>query len=144
MIMISACLMGKNCKYNGGNNLRREIAEMPGEKLEFCPECLGGLRIPHDPSEIEEGFSGEDVLDGKARVLSKNGADVTDEFIRGAKKTLAIAQANNIQKVYFKQSSPSCGCGLIYDGTFSGVKKHGYGVTAALLRRNGIEVTGIE
>ncbi len=144
MIMVSACLTGRNCKYSGGNNYRPEIAELSGEKIEFCPEHIGGLPIPRAPSEIEEGYDGFDVIDGKAKVFDKNGTDVTAQFVLGAIKALETVLSKNIRKVYFKQSSPSCGCGLIYDGTFGGVKKPGFGVTAALLKRNNIEVIGIE
>ncbi len=144
MVMVSACLLGKNCKYNGGNNLREEMTSLMEGKIEFCPECEGGLSVPRIPSEIEPGFDGFDVVAGRARVFDKNGNDVTAEFIKGAEMTLETALKNNIEKAYLKQSSPSCGCGLIYDGSFGGMKKSGFGVTAALLKINGIEVVGVE
>ena len=144
MIIISACLMGKNCKYNGKNNLRPELLHLKDEAVLICPEAFGKMPIPRMPSEIEPGFSGGDVLDGKARVFSSDGKDVTEHFIKGSEKVLETAVKHGITKAYLKQSSPSCGCGKIYDGTFSDVKKSGDGVLTALLKRNGIEVTGIE
>ncbi len=143
MIMVSACLLGRNCKYSGGNNYRSEL-DCDDEFLEFCPECAGGLEIPRAPAEIEPGFCGDDVISGRACVKDKEGKNVTEQFIKGAQAALEIAVSHNIKKAMLKQSSPSCGCGLIYDGTFSGTKKKGDGVTAALLKKNGIEVIGIE
>ena len=136
--------MGKNCKYNGKNNLRPDLLHLKDEAILVCPEALGKMPIPRLPSEIEPGFSGEDVLDGKAKVFSSDGKDVTKHFINGAEKVLETAVQHNVKQAYLKQSSPSCGCGKIYDGTFTDVKKSGDGVLAALLKRNGIEVTGIE
>ncbi len=144
MIMVSACLMGKNCKYNGGNNLRTDLSGLIDSAIFVCPEVWGGMTTPRLPSEIECGFSGEDVLDGKAKIFSSDMKDVTEHFTSGAKKVLETALKHGITKAYLKQSSPSCGCGKIYDGTFTGTKKDGDGVLTALLKRNGIEVTGIE
>ncbi len=144
MVMVSKCLLGENCKYSGGHNYRSEIFQLSEEILSFCPECSGGLKTPRQPAEIEEGFDGFDVIDGKAKVYNKINEDVTAEFLSGAKKALEVAKANGITKAYFKQSSPSCGNLKIYDGTFSGNKKSGAGVTAALFIKNGIEVIGIE
>lgn len=142
----SACLNGVNCKYNGKNNLRAEIRqkiETEGGVL-LCPEQAGGLGIPHPPSEIEPGYDGSDVLAGRAKVLDRDGKDVTQAFVEGAQRTLQKVLANGVKTVYLKQSSPSCGCGLIYDGTFSGRKIPGDGVTAALLKQHGIEVIAVD
>lgn len=144
MIIISACLMGENCKYNGKNNLRSEMLDLKNDAVLVCPEVFGGMSIPRLPSEIETGFSGEDVLDGKAKIFASDGTDVTKYFTDGSFKVLEIAQKYGIKKAYLKQSSPSCGCGKIYDGTFGNTKKCGNGILTALLKRNGIEVTGIE
>lgn len=144
MVIVSACLMGENCKYNGKNNLRAELLGLKDEAILICPEVAGGMETPRLPSEIEPGFSGDDVTIGKARVFASDGKDVTENFLHGSKKILEIAKENGITKAFLKQSSPSCGCGKIYDGTFTGVKKDGDGVLTALLKKNGIEVTGIE
>ena len=105
----------------------------------ICPEYLGGLEIPRRPAEIQ-GYSGERVLDGLCKVLNNNGEDVTYEFVDGAKKALIIAKACGATKAILKSKSPSCGSGIIHDGTFSGKTIKGDGVTAAILKRNGIQV----
>lgn len=104
-----------------------------------CPELLAGLPIPRSPSEIRGG-SGENVLDGKARVFSKEGIDLTACFLKGARNTLEIARQHKCSSAILKSRSPSCGVGQIYDGTFTSRLIPGDGVTAALLKRNGIEV----
>lgn len=141
MILISACLLGRNVKYSGGNNLCPWLKKYYNttDFTPFCPECLATLPIPRPPVEIQNG-SGEDVLVGAACVKDKTGLDVTTEFLSGAQKSLAIAQKLNVTCAILKARSPSCGCGQIYDGSFSGAKKDGNGVTAALLMQNGIKV----
>lgn len=140
-ILLSACLAGINCVYDGTNKLHPVFNKMFQNKevVIFCPEALGGMKIPHPPSEIvdSDGFA---VLKGKARVVSAGGKDVTAYFLEGAQKTLKLAQKNKIKKAILKSKSPSCGCGLIHDGTFCGKLTPGFGVTAALLQKNGIEV----
>lgn len=141
MIIVSACLCGINCKYSGGNNLDNKILKMfkEGKAIPVCPEQLGGLTTPRPPQEIVSG-SGEDVLLNKAKVISIDGNNHTDEFIKGAEEVLSIAKKCNADLAVLKADSPSCGTGEIYDGTFSGAKVKGYGVTAALLKQNGIKV----
>ena len=134
MILISACLLGRNVKYSGGNNLCPWLA-----KYYNTPECLAMLPIPRPPVEIQNG-SGEDVLNGKACVKDKTGLDVTREFLNGAQKALQIAKNKGTNYAILKARSPSCGCGEIYDGTFSGGKKCGNGVAAELLMQHGIKV----
>lgn len=131
MVLVSACLVGVNCKYNGGNNYNEKIMELVknGEAILVCPEQLGGLTTPRNPSEISNG-----------KVIMNNGHDVTSNFNRGAKEVLELAKRLNIKKAILKSKSPSCGHGLIYDGTFSGKKIIGNGITAQLLIDNGIEV----
>ncbi len=140
-ILLSACLAGINCVYDGSNKLHSFFAGMHKRKevIIFCPEALGGLKIPHSPSEIKGG-DGFDCLCGKARVLSKEGKDVTEFFIKGAESVLELAKKSGSRKAVLKSKSPSCSCGWIFDGTFSGKLISGYGVTAALLKKNGIEV----
>lgn len=144
MKLISACLVGINCKYNGKNNLEdlpekiyKEYKE--GKLIPVCPEQLGGFATPRKPAQIYKSSGGE-VLDGEGKVFDEDGKELTEDFIRGAREILKIAQDLNIQEVILKQRSPSCGCGKIYDGTFSKTVKKGDGVTAALLKRNDIKV----
>lgn len=131
MILVSACLLGKNCKYNGGNNLCRKVIEFLKDKeyTEICPECMGGLSTPRAPSEIKDG-----------KVFSENGTDVTREFLKGAEESLKLAKEYGVSMAILKQGSPSCGCGRIYDGSFSGNKIKGMGITAKLLKNHGLEI----
>lgn len=139
--MVSACLLGIPCRYDG------TAKEVPGLKeqlddyrlIPFCPETLGGLTIPRFPAEIEDG-DGSQVLSGTAQVRNQNGEDVTAEFIQGARMTLAMAKLNQPSMIVAKAKSPSCGTGQIYDGSFTGKLKNGDGVTGALLRQNGFRV----
>lgn len=130
-LLVSACLLGENCKYNGGNNYTPAVEALRErfEVIPVCPEQLGGLPTPRTPSERAGG-----------RVLTRDGRDVTEAFRQGAEKTLAIAQAEGAARAVLQVRSPSCGCGTIYDGTFSGKLVHGKGVTAQLLEQNGIKV----
>ncbi|MCR1962281.1 DUF523 domain-containing protein [Clostridium perfringens] len=141
MILISGCLCGVNCKYNGENNLNENILKLlkEGRAVIACPEQLGGLKTPRIPSEIVGG-TGKDVLKGKAKVLGKDGTDVTKEFLKGAYETLNIAKSINAEYVILKAKSPSCGLGVIYSGNFNGEKKEGNGVTCELLLQNGFKV----
>lgn len=144
MIIVSACLLGENCKYSGGNNKAENVIKyLEGkEYILVCPEQLGKLSTPRDPSEIitEGNKDGNDVLDKNIKVLSNKGVDVTDNFIKGAEETLKIAKEHNVKKAILKAGSPSCGYKKIYDGTFSGNKVQGMGVTAAILNKENIEL----
>ena len=143
MIVVSACLCGVNCKYDGGNNLNSELFEQfkKGKVMPVCPEQLGGLCTPRMPSEIIGGTA-KQILEGKdgAKVVRCDGKDITDEFLRGAYETLKIAKSIQATRAILKASSPSCGAGNIYDGSFSGKKISGNGITAELLMKNGIKV----
>jgi uncharacterized protein YbbK (DUF523 family) len=146
MRLISACLLGVRCTWSSDDKYKNDRAiELSRVEtlIPVCPEQLGGLATPRAPQEIQ-GSTGEDVLNGKCKVLNKNGEDVTEEFIRGAEETLKIIRQLNIKEFIGKSKSPSCGCGQIYDGSFSGRLIKGDGVTIALLRRNGIRVTSEE
>lgn len=138
------CLCGVNCKYSGGNNYDESVLEIinEGDAIPVCPEVMGGLGTPRVPHEIVGG-DGFDVLEGRAKVLSKDGEDNTDAFIAGAKKVLEIAKKLDVKEVILKSKSPSCGNGKIYDGSFSGVLIDGVGVTTALLIKNGIVVRSV-
>jgi uncharacterized protein YbbK (DUF523 family) len=140
--LISACLLGTKCAWDGRDIYRngKAIELLNSETLiPVCPEQLGGLKTPRAPQEIQGG-TGEDVLLGKCKVLNIDGEDVTREFITGAEETLKIARLFHIEEFIGKSRSPSCGCGQIYDGTFCPKLIDGDGVTAALLKRNGIRV----
>ena len=131
MIFVSACLLGENCKYSGGNNRNETVISFLNDKeyLAVCPERAGGLPAPRPPAEIRDG-----------RVIDKEGKDVTAEFLLGAEKTLALAKKHRPELCILKANSPSCGCGEIYDGTFSGRKISGNGKTVDLLLKNGFSV----
>ena len=130
-LLISGCLIGNNTKYNGGNNYNPLIEKLK-EKYELvviCPEVMGGLSTPRNPSEI----NGD-------RVISSVGVDVTKEFNLGAEMAYNIAVNNNVKKALLKEGSPSCGSNKIYDGTFTGVKIDGKGITVRKLKELGIEI----
>ena len=115
---------------------------MEGKVKPVCPECLAHLPIPRCPSEIVGG-DGRDVLAGTARVMSRDGRDITNAFLHGARAVLEAAQRCGARRAYLKSKSPSCGVRAIYDGTFTHTLKEGKGVAAALLEQNGIEVVEI-
>ena len=139
--MVSACLAGIRCSFDGKNRLNKyaKRLHMHGDALAVCPEVLGSLPVPRQRSEITGG-SGKDVLDNKARVITLKGTDVTGNFIKGARSALKLAKKHKIKKAILKSKSPSCGPGVIYDGTFSGILKKGDGVLAAVLRQNKIMI----
>ena len=131
MILVSACLLGENCKYSGGNNRNEAVLDfLKGkEYLPVCPEREGGLPCPRPPAEIQGD-----------RVMDREGNDVTTGFQIGAEKTLALVMEHHAELCILKANSPSCGFGTIYDGTVSGNKIHGNGITAALLAKNGFKI----
>ena len=143
-ILISACLAGLPVRYNGSakplahSAVERWRAE--GRLVVLCPELSGGFQVPRPPAEIENGLNGDDVLDGRARVLEISGGDVSAAYIDGARVALDVARENGCRHALLIDGSPSCGSGFVYDGTFSGSRHAGQGVTAALLRRDGIAV----
>ena len=145
-ILISACLLGHAVRYNGGASdlahpaVRRWQAE--GRLVTICPEVTAGFSIPRPPAEVAEGRTGEAVLHGAASVIERGGADVTALFLEGARAALALALQNGCRFALLTEGSPSCGSGFIHDGSFSGRKHAGHGVTAALLLQNGIRVFG--
>lgn len=130
-ILVSACLLGIDSKYDGENNKNEKILKLMDKYIliPFCPEIMGGLSTPREPSEI--------VND---KVLSSSGIDVTKEFVKGAKESLKLAKIYNIKKAIMKSKSPSCGYNKIYDGTFSHRIIKGDGVTAKLFLDNGIKI----
>lgn len=130
-ILVSACLLGVDCKYSGGNNYNEKVLEYikDYEVIPVCPEIMGGLSTPRPPSER--------IGD---KVINNQGTDVTNEYSKGANETLKLAKLFNVKKALLKAKSPSCGKGKIYDGTFTGTLIEGNGVTVDLLESNGISV----
>ena len=143
-VLVSACLMGRRVRYDGRakpvDDATVERWRGEGRLVVHCPEIAGGLPVPRPPAEIEPGADAADVLAGRARILTPEGVDVTDHFVSGARAALATAQAHGVAVALLKQSSPSCGSRVVYDGTFAGRKVPGEGVTAHLLREHGIPV----
>ena len=129
-LLISNCLLGVNCKYNGGNNFRKALQKINIPYVPICPETFGGLKIPRVPSEIQSNRT----------VLDKTGLDISNAFELGAVKSLEIALENNCEIALMKSKSPSCGYGRIYDGSFSGKLIEENGITAEKLEENNILV----
>ena len=130
-ILVSACLLGENCKYSGGNNRNERVLEyVKGhEVIPICPEVMGGLSTPRPPAEIVDGV-----------VINKEGVNVDMEYRLGAQRALEIALREGAEAAILQSRSPSCGVREIYDGTFSGARIPGMGVTARLLKEHGIRV----
>jgi len=142
-ILVSACLIGENVRYNGRVKVNEtgwlKDWKRRGRLVAFCPEVAGGLPVPRPCSEIS-GHDGRTVLYGDAKVMNIKGKDVTQYFLTGAQKALELARLHNIKLAVLKDGSPSCGSTYIYDGSFSGIKKPGKGVTTVLLQENNIRV----
>lgn len=136
MILVSACLAGVKCRYDGESNKNQSIVDLvkSGRAIAVCPELLGGLDTPRDFCE----------LNSSNRVITYKGEDITDFYTRGAYKTLEIAKIVNAEIAILQQRSPSCGCGKIYDGSFSRKLINGDGCTAKLLKENGVIVCNDE
>ena len=130
-LLISSCLLGNNVKYNGKNNYASGIEKLKNkyELIIICPEVMGGLPIPRIPSEI---------LNDK--VINKEGKDVTTNFICGMEKAVELVKKYNIKKALLKEGSPSCGSHYIYDGTFTGTKVDGLGITSRALTKLGVKI----
>lgn len=132
-ILVSHCFLGEPCRYDGASRLDRQIIELhrAGHNLiPVCPEVLGGLDVPRLPAEIQP--------DG--RVMTRDGRDVTAAYRAGAERVLEIAKENGCTVAILKARSPSCGCGEIYDGSFTHTVISGWGITARLLEAAGLEV----
>lgn len=135
MDIVSACLVGVKCRYDGETNTVESLKEKfeKGELMPICPEVLGGLKTPRDPAEIV-------MVQSEKYVMTGSGEDVTEAFVFGAYKTLEIAKTIGAKCAYLKSKSPSCGCHKIYDGHFSRTLIKGRGITAQLLLEHGITV----
>lgn len=134
MKVVSACLAGISCRYDARGAADEKVVELvkSGNAVPVCPEQLGGLPTPRPCCELKDG-----------RVITTNGVDVTENFIRGAEEALKIAKMCGADEALLKGGSPSCGCEQIYDGTFSGKKIPGEGIFAAILKAHGIKVKSV-
>jgi uncharacterized protein YbbK (DUF523 family) len=143
-VLVSACLLGRECRYDGRHNrdnaLERELAARGLRAVAFCPEEHGGLGTPRPAAWIEAGGAGA-VLDGSARVVTDAGVDVTEGFLRGARGALETCAVHAIRRAFLKERSPSCG---VHNTHADGRLVAGPGVTAELLRRHGVAVEGVE
>lgn len=130
MRLVSACLLGIDCRYDGQNRLDEKVMQLAAKEvlIPVCPEQLGGLGTPREPVTIIGG-GGSEVLDGKARVVNESGEDVTENLVKGAEEALKIAKLFSVREAIVKAGSPSCGCGENRDG-----------VATAMLKRNGVRV----
>jgi len=147
MKLCSACLLGLECRYDGKSNLEKASAELlrefrDGKIIPVCPEQLGGLSTPRGGARILSG-RGEDVLDGKTKILTDDGEDVTRQYLKGAFEVLKIVKSLDIKEAILAQKSPSCGNGYTQGGLDERKNYSGDGVTAALLKRNGISVESL-
>lgn len=135
MILVSACLAGINCKYNGGNNYNEAVFNLvkAGKAIPICPEQLGGLTTPRNPSEIK-------IINGARRVINNQNVDVTENFEKGANEVLKLVKEMNVEKAILQPRSPSCGVGKIYSGNFDGNLVDGNGILADFLIKNGVQV----
>lgn len=135
MILVSACLAGINCKYNGGNNYNEAVLNLvkEGKAIPICPEQLGGLTTPRNPSEIK-------IINGARRVINNQNVDVTENFEKGANEVLKLVKEMNVEKAILQPRSPSCGVGKIYSGDFDGNLVNGNGILADILIKNGVQV----
>ena len=143
MVAISSCVTGEKCRYNASDSYNPMLIKDNADNyIAICPEMLADLSIPREPCEIVGGC-GEDVIKGTARIMDKNGTDITETMICGARKALQICLEHGIDKAYLQTKSPTCGCGKIYDGSFSGTLKAGDGIFTVLLKMKGIEVVEV-
>jgi len=142
-VLVSACLLGRECRYDGRHNRSEELldslVERGEEAVPFCPEEEGGLRTPRPPAWILG--SAAEVVDGTGRLVTDAGVDVTEEFLRGAERARETCRSRGIVRAYLKERSPSCG---VRNTHVDGELTAGPGVTAEVLQRAGIEPVGVE
>ncbi|MEZ5837788.1 MAG: DUF523 domain-containing protein [Geminicoccaceae bacterium] len=143
-ILVSACLLGHAVRYDGGHRRlgdhRLESWRREGALVPFCPEVAAGLAVPRPPAEIEPGKDADDVLNGRGRILTSSGEDVSQAFMDGAARALAEVLAHRCRFALLTDGSPSCGSTFVYSGHFDGRRQVGLGVVAALLTRHGVAV----
>ena len=135
-VLISSCLLGKKCRYNGGHSLLEELNGLDVDWIPVCPEESGGLGTPRPLAEMQGNAEG--ILNGKGKVVTNKGKNVTHEFIRGAEKSLQLGLEVGVKTAILKSKSPSCGIGKIYDGSFTKTLKTGNGIFAYLCQENDI------
>jgi uncharacterized protein YbbK (DUF523 family) len=138
-VIVSACLLGVKCRYDGTDAYHKELAKESALFIPVCPEQLAGLPTPRARAEITKG-TGKDVLQGLGKVKDCEGLDISKNFIQGAKEVLRIARLTGAKRAILKEKSPSCGVEFIKRGNES---KEGPGVTTALLIEKGIDVRGL-
>lgn len=143
-VLVSACLLGHPVRYDGrsvpgDHNVLAGWLDA-GRVVPVCPEVAGGLPVPRPPAEIKPGADAVAVLAGRARVMTVSGEDATRPFVAGAQQALDVARRRAIRIAVLKEGSPSCGSGYVYDGSFSGQRQPGVGVTAHLLAEAGVRV----
>lgn len=143
-ILVSACLMGRAVRFDGrAKPTDHEIFlrwREEGRLIPFCPEVVGGLPVPRPPAEIEGGRGARAVLEGRARIRTTEGRDVTAFFLAGARAALRAAREQGVRLAVLKENSPSCGVHRVFDGSFTGTRAPGAGLTTLLLRDHGIDV----
>jgi uncharacterized protein YbbK (DUF523 family) len=137
-ILVSACLLGKKCRYDGGHCISPLLSNMDIEFLPVCPEEAGGLGTPRNPAELQGGA--RELLNGKGTVNDIEGSDCTQAYIEGSKKELQKAQEANVKTAILKSRSPACGCGEVYDGTFTGKLIRDNGIFTQMCQDEGINI----
>ncbi|HAE86613.1 TPA: hypothetical protein DCG86_01170 [Candidatus Marinimicrobia bacterium] len=139
-LLISGCLAGLSCRYDGGSkpHLRLDDLKRRYDLIPVCPEQAGGLSTPRIPNELQ--VSAAEILSRRGKVKNQAGEDCTEHFIRGATETLKVVRLLEIKKALLKDGSPSCGKNRVYDGTFNGKSIPGRGITAEILHHEGIDV----
>ena len=144
MILISSCIVGIKCRYNATSSYNENLLKSIDCKyIHICPEILAGFEVPRKSCEIYGG-TGEDVLDGNAKIIDQDGLDITKQMLIGIKKALEICLENNVTKAYLQTKSPTCGYNKIYDGSFSSILKKANEIFSALLIKNGIKIIEVE
>lgn len=143
-LLISACLLGLNTRYDGHSTKDENLFKLLNSKeiffLPLCAEQLGGLPTPREPAEIEKGYTAKDVLNGRARVFTKSGKDVTEEYLCGTRQVREMCKRFNITQAFLQERSPSCGFTVVYSGDFSGTLIPGRGILTQLLVDNHIKI----
>jgi uncharacterized protein YbbK (DUF523 family) len=144
-ILVSACLLGENCTYKGGNNRNPAVEEYVSryEYILFCPEVVGGMPIPRPPCELPRGRA-DTVLAGTEKIFDRNGQDVSQQVLIGAEQACALCRQHHIRVAVLREGSPSCGVHRVHDGSFSGRVIPGSGITATRLRQEGVTVISEE
>ena len=135
-VLISACLLGKNCRYDGGHSHLQELDALDVDWVPVCPEEEGGLETPRSPAEMQGSV--ESILNETGSVVTNAGYDVTEKFIQGAKDSLKTGLSVSAECAILKSCSPSCGVGRVYDGSFENTLKDGEGIFSHLCKKSGI------